>query len=56
MLLYVCLRMVSFRVKVLVTYVFLSNGIFRYRRERGVGMGGGGGRGGTCLGFGGLCS
>ena len=38
--------MVSFRVKVLVTYVFLSNGIFRYRRERGVGMGGGGGQGG----------
>ena len=30
MLLYDCLRMVSFRVKVWVTYiVFLSNGIFR---------------------------
>ena len=32
MLLYVCLRMVSFRVKVWVTYiVFLSNGIFCFK-------------------------
>ena len=34
MLLVVCLRMVSFRVKVWVTYiVFLPNEIFRFRAE-----------------------
>ena len=35
MLLYVCLRMVNFRVKVWVTFiVFLSYGIFRSQSER----------------------
>ena len=32
---FVCLRMVSFRVKIWVTYiVFLSNGVFRFQSER----------------------